>query len=125
MLAALGMLCSTTPATFGKVDVLKYLLDTYKCDIDRGSTLRHDSPLVCAVRSAQYDCAMFCSLEELSLVGFSIGEEGPLHWLCGFESEQEEEMSTLAKRLIDAGADIEELSSITGSRALLPTGTVC
>jgi len=31
-------------ATFGKVDVLKYLLDTYKCDIDRGSTLRHDSP---------------------------------------------------------------------------------
>lgn len=33
-------------ATFGKVDVLKHLLDIYKCDIDIGSTLRYESPLV-------------------------------------------------------------------------------
>lgn len=105
-------------ATFGKVDVLKYLLDTYTCDIDRGSTLRHDSPLVCAVRSAQYDCAIFLLSRGAQPGRISSGEEGPLHWLCGFESEQEEKIATLAKRLIDTGADIEELSSITGSRGI-------
>jgi len=104
-------------ATFGKVDVLKYLLDTYTCDINRGSTLRHDSPLVCAVRSAQYDCAMFLLSRGAQPGMISSGEEGPLHWLCGFESEQEEEILTLAKRLIDTGADIEELSA--GSRGIV------
>jgi hypothetical protein len=103
-------------ATFGKVEVLKYLLDTYTCDIDRGSTLRHDSSLVCAVRSAQYDCAMFLLSRGAQPGRISSGEERPLHWLCGFESEQEEKIATLAKRILDAGADIEELSSITGSR---------
>ncbi|KAF2791697.1 hypothetical protein K505DRAFT_248366 [Melanomma pulvis-pyrius CBS 109.77] len=105
-------------ATFGKVDVLKHLLDTYKCDVDRASTFRYDTPLVCAVRSAQYDCAMFLLQQGAQPGMVSDGGEGPLHCLCGFEAEQEEEMRTVAKHLIDAGADIEELSSTSGSRGI-------
>jgi ankyrin repeat protein len=105
-------------ATFGKVQAMKHLLDTYKCDLDLGSTYRYDSPLVCAVRSAQYDCAMLL-LERGAKPGkIGDGLEGPLHCLCGFETEDEEKISTLAKRLIAAGADIEELSDSSGSRGI-------
>lgn len=105
-------------ATFGKVHVLKHILETYKCNINRGSAFRHDSPLVCAVRSAQYDCVLFLLQQNAQPGKISLGEEGPLHCLGGFEEEQGHEMQTVAKLLIDAGADIEELSSVGGDRGI-------
>lgn len=46
------------------------------------------------------------------------GLDGPLHFICGFDPEEEEKIFTLAKRLVAAGADIEELSDTSGSRGI-------
>jgi len=106
-------------ATFGKIRVLEHLLDTYKCNIDRGSSFRLESPLVCAVHSAQHDCAMFLLQRGAHPSIPSGGEDGPLHWLCGFDDDQEEDMKNVAKHLIARGADIEDLSGIDGSKGII------
>jgi serine/threonine protein kinase/ankyrin repeat protein len=105
-------------ATFGKVDVLESLLDTYRCDIDRRSTLKRESPLLCAVRSAQYNSALFLLQRGAQPGNNENTGDAPLHWLCGFEAEQEEQMRTLVERFLDAGANIEEVSNLGGSRGV-------
>ncbi|KAF2004037.1 hypothetical protein P154DRAFT_485712 [Amniculicola lignicola CBS 123094] len=105
-------------ATFGKDDVLKHILDTYRCDVNRGSAFRYDSPLACAVRSAQYECVLLLLDRGAQPSKIEQGEEAPLHWLCGFEVGQEEQMSEVAKMFIVAGADIDELSTTRGDRGI-------
>ncbi|PGH11906.1 serine/threonine protein kinase [Helicocarpus griseus UAMH5409] len=91
-------------ATLGKLKALRYMIETYMCDINIPNTSLCESPLVCACRSGHYGCAMLL-LESGARGGATdLGEEAPLHWLCSFTPEK---MEPLAKALINAGANIE------------------
>jgi serine/threonine protein kinase/ankyrin repeat protein len=102
-------------ATFGKLEALKHILKTYKCDINVGNELLHETPLLCAVRSVQYQCAVFLLNAGAAPGSHELGDEAALHWLSAFELQQNE-MESLAKRILDAGADIEEPCGISARR---------
>ncbi|ODH37039.1 serine/threonine protein kinase [Paracoccidioides brasiliensis] len=91
-------------AAQGNLEALKYMIETYLCDIDIPNKSLSESPLVCACRSGHFDCAMF--LLERGAKGDSteFGEETPLHWLSSFTPDQ---MPFLVKGLLGAGAIIE------------------
>ncbi|PGH27119.1 serine/threonine protein kinase [Polytolypa hystricis UAMH7299] len=96
-------------ATMGNLKALQFMVETYLCKIDIPNQSVSESPLVCACRSGHFDCAMYLLDSGASANGTELGEEAPLHWLCSFSAEQ---MAVLAKRLVDAGADIEKASGI-------------
>ncbi|OJD11136.1 serine/threonine protein kinase [Emergomyces pasteurianus Ep9510] len=94
-------------ATLGKLKALKYMVETYLCDLNLANKSLAESPLVCACRSGHFDCAMFLLECGAKGGGAELGEESPFHWLCSFTPER---MTPLAKALIDAGANIEHAS---------------
>ncbi|PGH04269.1 serine/threonine protein kinase [Blastomyces parvus] len=94
-------------ATLGKLEALKYMVETYLCCIDLPNKSLAESPLVCACRSGHFDCAMYLLERGANGGGTEFGQEAPLHWLCSFTPER---MAPIAKSLVDAGANIEHAS---------------
>ncbi len=101
-------------ATMGKVNALKHMIKTYVCNINLENQLQYETPLVCACRSGQFDCAAFLIEAGARAVASDIGEEAPLHWLGAFADG---EIKPLARMLVAAGADLEQPSGI-GRRSM-------
>jgi Protein kinase domain/Ankyrin repeats (3 copies) len=109
-------------ASMGNLPALRHLVEVYQCDINLMNRSRYESPLVCACRSGHYACAIFLLDHGADANGSKLGEEAPLHWLCSMQPEQ---MTPLAKKLIDAGADLEKRTSGTGRKVSMLTGKTC
>ena len=91
-------------AASGAVGALRHMVTTYDCNIDIDNHHVDETPLVCAAASGHADCAIFLLETGADPNGYRYGQEGPLHWLCSFASN---EMEAIATRLVAAGADIE------------------
>ena len=98
-------------ASLGCLDALKHLYSKYICDINLANHSHAETPLVCACRSANYDCALFLLENGADPSGAESGQESPLHCISNFNDV---EMEVIVKRLVEAGADLEKHSQ--GSR---------
>ncbi|PHH93306.1 hypothetical protein CDD83_8005 [Cordyceps sp. RAO-2017] len=95
-------------ATLGKVDVLRHVHRKYKCDISLSNQSHSDTPLTCACRAANLDCALYLLENGADANGTQFGQESPLHCIVNFA---ETEMERIVKKLLEAGADIEKSTS--------------
>ena len=84
--------------------ILEHLTITYECTLDLPNQHVDETPLVCACAAGNLETALFLLDNGADPNGHWTGQEGPLHWLCSFLPDQ---MEIIARRLIDAGAEIE------------------
>lgn len=96
-------------ATMGNVGALRHMVKTYNANLDLPNQSVQETPLVCACRSGNFDCAMFLLESGAGAGPHEFGLESPLHWLCSFEEPQ---MTALATKLIAAGAELENPSGL-------------
>ncbi|RSM02289.1 hypothetical protein CDV31_011010 [Fusarium ambrosium] len=94
-------------ASVGNVNALRHLLSKYKCNINLPNQSFSETPLVCACRAGQYDCAKFLLENGADPNGSDSGQEAPLHWISRFGRA---EMRLTTKRLVDAGADMSRMT---------------
>ncbi|RSL76244.1 hypothetical protein CEP51_010153 [Fusarium floridanum] len=71
-------------ASVGNVNALRHLLSKYKCNINLPNQSFSETPLVCACRAGQYDCAKFLLENGADPNGSDSGQEAPLHWISRF-----------------------------------------
>lgn len=94
-------------AVQGKVAALRHLYAKYRCDINLANQSHSDTPLVCACRTAWFDCAMLLIDNGADPNGSSLSEESPLHCISAFDPG---EMDVVVLKLVRAGADLEKLT---------------
>ncbi|KAJ3531029.1 hypothetical protein NM208_g5963 [Fusarium decemcellulare] len=94
-------------ATFGNVKALEHLFKKYNCNINLPNQSLSETPLVCACRAGQYDCAKFCLENGADPNGSEFGQEAPLHWISRFGIA---EGRLMTQRLVDAGADVSKVT---------------
>lgn len=94
-------------ASWGSLAALRHLYGKYRCNIDLSNQSLSESPLVCACRSGNFDCAIYLLEKGANANGTEFGQEAPLHWLMRFSKH---DMRLLARRLLDSGADLEHVS---------------
>lgn len=94
-------------ASFGELGALRHMYTKYKCNIDLPNQALSESPLVCACRSGQLDCALFLLDQGANPNGQETGQEAPLHWLSSF---QEHEMRIIVSRFIASGVNLSRFS---------------
>ncbi|KAJ4247990.1 hypothetical protein NW757_008614 [Fusarium falciforme] len=94
-------------AAVGNVNALRHLLSKYRCNINLPNQSFSETPLVCACRAGQYDCAKFLLENGADPNGSGSGQEAPLHWISRFGRA---EMRLTTKRLVDAGADMSRMT---------------
>jgi serine/threonine protein kinase/ankyrin repeat protein len=98
-------------ASLGNLDMLKHIYSKYQCDINLANPSHEDTPLICACRSGNYECAMFCLDNGADPNGSVSSQESPLHCISNFVDT---EMELIVKRLVNEGGDLEKHSM--GSR---------
>jgi serine/threonine protein kinase/ankyrin repeat protein len=91
-------------AMMANVSTLRHLLEKYDCNINLANQAFSETPLVSAVRAGLYNNTLFFIERGANPNGDEYGNEAPLHWLCNLEPDH---MPEMAKKLVDAGADIE------------------
>lgn len=91
-------------AASGMASTLEHLTITYQCNLDLPNQHVDETPLVSACAAGNLECALFLLDNGADPNGYRHGQEGPLHWLCSFMPDQ---MEIIARRLINAGAEIE------------------
>lgn len=94
-------------AVQGKAAALRHLYAKYRCDINLANQSHSDTPLVCACRTAWFDCAMLLIDNGADPNGSSLSEESPLHCISDFDPG---EMDVVVLKLVRAGADLERLT---------------
>ncbi|KAL6354765.1 hypothetical protein LRP88_12110 [Fusarium phalaenopsidis] len=94
-------------AAVGNVNALRHLLSKYRCNINLPNQSFSETPLVCACRAGQYDCAKFLLENGADPNGSDSGQEAPLHWISRFGRS---EMRLTTKRLVDVGADMSRIT---------------
>ncbi|KAK1832949.1 hypothetical protein QBC39DRAFT_62228 [Podospora conica] len=94
-------------AVQGKVAALRHLYAKYRCDINLANQSHSDTPLVCACRTAWFDCAILLIDNGADPNGSSLSEESPLHCISDFDPG---EMDVVVQKLVRAGADLEKLT---------------
>jgi serine/threonine protein kinase/ankyrin repeat protein len=94
-------------AVQGKVAALRHLYAKYRCDINLANQSHSDTPLVCACRTAWFDCATLLIDNGADPNGSSLSEESPLHCISDFDPG---EMDVVVLKLVRAGADLEKLT---------------
>lgn len=92
-------------ATWGTLAALKLLVEKYRCDINLPNQSLSETPLVCACRAGQFECAMFLLDSGAHPNASPHGEEGPLDWISRFDEDQ---MRAVTQRLVDGGADVSK-----------------
>ncbi|KAF1949765.1 ankyrin [Byssothecium circinans] len=91
-------------AARGALDTLRHMIFKYKCNFDLPNQHLVETPLMCASQGGNLECARLLIDNGADPNGYPFGQESPLHWLCSFAPN---EMETVAKRLLTAGANIE------------------
>ncbi|KAL8369849.1 hypothetical protein RB595_000275 [Gaeumannomyces hyphopodioides] len=95
-------------ASMGAEAALQHILDRYECDINLRNQSHAETPLLCAVRSGHVPCALLLLDRGADPTGdASLVEEAPLHCLFNLS---EDGAALVAGRLLDAGADLEQVS---------------
>ncbi|KAK7042913.1 hypothetical protein VNI00_008649 [Paramarasmius palmivorus] len=91
-------------ASMGCYPALKHLVDKYKPNIDLDYQTKYESPLLSACRSGHLACALFLLDIGAKPDGGRFAEETALYWLSSFA---EKDIPIIAKRLVEAGAQLE------------------
>ncbi|EJT82315.1 serine/threonine protein kinase [Gaeumannomyces tritici R3-111a-1] len=95
-------------ASMGAEAALRHMLDRYECDINLRNQSHAETPLLCAVRSGHVPCALLLLDRGADPTGgANYVEEAPLHCLFNLA---EDDVALVAGRLLDAGADLEQVS---------------
>ncbi|CAJ0551574.1 Ff.00g115040.m01.CDS01 [Fusarium sp. VM40] len=94
-------------AARGQAKTINHLINTFKLDIDLPNQDCEETPLVCSCRNAHLEASLALLRHGANPKGHPLGQDTPLHWLWRFEKE---EMMSMAKGLLDAGALIDAAS---------------
>ncbi|KAJ4485259.1 hypothetical protein J3R30DRAFT_1333826 [Lentinula aciculospora] len=90
-------------AGFGLLNTLKFLVQTYRPDIDKPNSSREETPLISACRGGHLACALYLIDLGAAPEADRHSLERPLWWLSSFK---EDEMPIIADRLVRAGASL-------------------
>ncbi|KAJ4484152.1 hypothetical protein C8J55DRAFT_559276 [Lentinula edodes] len=109
-------------AALGRLGTLKYLVETYRPNINKANSSREETPLVSACRGGHLACALYLLDLGATPEGDRFSLERPLWWLSSFK---EDEIPRIAARLVMAGASLtfpqspSEFSTLALSRGQL------
>lgn len=94
-------------ATIGKLDVVQRLTRDAPHHHVNMQNDRGETALLQAARSGHYAIVQHLVGVGASAAILTHNSESPLHWLCAFVNEKEEELLDLAKSLCQSGAEID------------------
>jgi ankyrin repeat protein len=97
-------------ATTGREDVVRQLCGGASYAQVNTTNVRNETPLFQATRSGHQGIVNYLLSVGASAAISSSNGENPLHWLAAFNID-ELELTTLARSLIEGGADIEQMST--------------
>ncbi|EEB88558.1 hypothetical protein MPER_13545, partial [Moniliophthora perniciosa FA553] len=88
----------------GNLKALEHLVSKYNPDINLAGQAKYETPLLSACRGGHLGCALYLLDLGATPDGGQFAEETALYWLSSFA---EEDVPTIASRLVAAGAQLE------------------